>query len=431
MKSLPVTVLSGFLGSGKTTLVNYLLANADGRRFAVLVNDMAEVNIDALAIKSGRTSLVGARRDGFVELHNGCICCTLRDDFVREVARLARSGKFDHLIVEATGVAEPLPIAMAFELEEPGGELLQDVATLDTMVTLVDGRNFFRDYGEGRELSAVGLAMDALDNRTLPDLLAEQVEFANVLIVNKCDLLSEAETEELEAFLRCLNPEAKIVRTMYARIALETVVGTGLFDQSQAETFEGPDGAMGTPTFTASSELLKAASPGPRIHSETGIHSFVYRARRPFHAERLWARLNQEWPGVLRSKGLFWLATRMNESGLWSQAGRSCSHQSAGRWWSSVPESLWPDDADIRDAIRGDFRGPYGDRRQEIVIIGRNLDEKAIRSDLDACLLDSSEMRMGPLGWAHLADPFPEWEPEPIDETELTQLPITRQVPSA
>jgi G3E family GTPase len=429
MKSLPVTVLSGFLGAGKTTLVNYLLTHAHGKRFAVLVNDMAEINVDAIAIKSGRTQFLSAHREGFadshgfVELHNGCICCTLREDFVAEVARLARSGKFDHLIVEATGVAEPLPIAMAFDSEEPGGELLGDIANLDTMVTVVDGCNFFRDYHDGRELSSVGLAMDALDNRTLPDLLAEQIEFANVLVLNKCDLLTPGQADELEAFLRCLNPEAKILRSMFSRVEVEAVIGTGLFDQNRSELVE-----------TATEVPLIRSTDAPRHEphfGHAGIQSFVYRARRPFHPERLWARLRAESPSVLRSKGLFWLATRMNESGLWSQAGRSCSHQSAGRWWSSVPESLWPEAPEIRDAIRADFRGPFGDRRQEIVIIGRDLDEKAIRADLDACLLDSSEMRMGPLGWAHLADPFPAWEPEPIDETDLTQLPITRQIPSA
>lgn len=412
MLPLPVTVLSGFLGSGKTTLVNYLLANAAGRRFAILVNDLAELNIDAVQIKAGKAAL-NRPREGFVELHNGCICCNLREEFIAEVARLARLGRFDHLIVEATGVAEPLPIAMAFDQEEPGGELLGAIAPVDTMVTVVDGRNFLDDYRTGRDLGSLGLAIDTLDNRTLPDLLAEQVEFANVIVMNKCDLLSPAEQKELDGFLRCLNPEARIVPTMFSRLAVEDVIGTGLFDRSQAET---PEDAR-----------AKESS----LHSKLGISSFVYRARRPFHPERLWACLSEEWPGVLRSKGLFWLATRMNESGLWSQAGRSSSHQSAGRWWSSVPDGLWPDEPAVKEAIRADFRGPFGDRRQEIVIIGRELDEIRIRSALDACLLDSSEMRMGPLGWAQLPDPFPPWEPEPIDDTDLTAIPVVRQMPSA
>lgn len=412
MLPLPVTVLSGFLGSGKTTLVNYLLANTAGRRFAVLVNDLAEVNIDAMQIKAGRTAW-NRPREGFVELHNGCICCNLREDFIAEVGRLARLGRFDHLIVEATGVAEPLPIAMAFDQEEPGGELLGAIAPIDTMVTVVDGRNFLDDYQGGRDLGQLGLAIDALDNRTLSDLLAEQIEFANVIVLNKCDLLSATELSELESFLRCLNPEARIVQSMFSRVDVADVVATGLFDRSQAETPED------------------ARARESSLHAKLGVSSFVYRARRPFHPERLWSCLSEDWPGVLRSKGLFWLATRMNESGLWSQAGRSSSHQSAGRWWSSVPDGLWPDEPSVQEAIRADFRGPFGDRRQEIVIIGRELDETRIRSALDACLLDSSEMRMGPLGWAQLPDPFPKWEPEPIDDTDLSAIPVVRQMPSA
>jgi G3E family GTPase len=412
MRALPVTVLSGFLGAGKTTMLNYLLANPDGRRFAVLVNDMAELNLDARLIKSGRTAVMRGN-EGFVELHNGCICCNLRDEFVREVARLAQTGRFDHLIVEATGVAEPLPIAMAFDQEEPSGGMLNELAYPDTMVTVVDGRNFLSDYESSQDLEKLGLAIDSVDNRTLPDLLAEQVEFANVIVLNKCDLLTEQDTVTVERFLACLNPEATIIRSMYGRVPVELVVGTGLFDQAQSET----------PADIRARES--------RIHSDLGISSFVYRARRPFHPERLWACLHQEWPGVLRSKGLFWLATRMQESGLWSQAGKSCSHQSAGRWWSSVPEDIWPDDPSVKDAIRAEFRGPFGDRRQEIVIIGKALDEPFVRAQLDSCLLDTYEMKMGPMGWAHLADPFPVWEPEPIDDTDLAVLPQSREVPSA
>lgn len=412
MPALPVTVLSGFLGAGKTTLINHLLAHSGGLRFAILVNDMAEINLDARLINSGRTSVNGLR-DGVVELHNGCICCNLREDFVAQVARLARMGRFDHLLVEATGVAEPLPIAMAFDQEEPGGEMLQSLAPLDTMVTVVDAFHFLRDYDSGKELTQLKLAMDGLDNRTLPDLLAEQVEFANVIVLNKTDLLNEDQVKEVENFVRCLNPEATILKTMFSRVALDEVVGTGLFERSQAET------------------PAEARSHEASLHNQLGITSFVYRARRPFHPERLWSCLNEQWPGVLRSKGLFWLATRMNESGLWSQAGSSCSHQSAGRWWVSVPDSLWPDEEVVRDAIRSEFRGPFGDRRQEIVIIGRNLEESALRAQLDACLLDNSEMRMGPIGWSHLTDPFPPWDPEPIDDTELGALPVLRVIPSA
>ena len=482
MPALPVTVLSGFLGAGKSTIINHLLRHANGRRFAVLVNDLAEVSIDELKLKAGRTRILARevaqlggtaaasrrgtprgsstdssrpedRVDGFVELHNGCICCTLRDDFIREVSRLARSGQFDALLVEATGVAEPLPVAMAFDLADPEGELLGSIARIDSMVTVVDAFNFLSDWEKAEELTQLGLAIDSLDNRTTADLLAEQVEYANQIIINKSDLVSQQHLAQLGELLRCLNPEARIHFSMFGTVDPAVVLETGLFAIGDPTTTEPPlslqAGEAAQPT--APSDLPPASAPEPGasastslptdsgslasatepLHDRLGISSFVYRARRPFHPERLWACLAERWPGVLRSKGLFWLATRMTDSGLWSQAGNACSHQSAGRWWSSLPEEHLPDDEGLRQSIMAEFRGPFGDRRQEIVIIGRNLDRKLLRRRLDSCLLDASEMRLGPMGWRQLPDPFPIWETDVEDETEIAVPPIRRETPSA
>lgn len=448
MSTLPVTVLSGFLGAGKTTLVNHLLRHPGGRRFAVLVNDLAEVNFDGMLIRSGKTAL-GAPLHGslvrgapvrassgwdaqvpeappglgaVVELHNGCICCSRREDFAAEVSRLARLGQFDALIVEATGVAEPLPIALAFDEEDHEGELLSEVAHVDSMVTVVDAKNFLADWERSEDLTALGLAVDRLDNRALADLLAEQVEFANQIIVTKVDLVSRTELAKLLRILECLNPEAEIIESMFGMVDVEQVVDRDLYEHQQTASFsfESP------PIDSAGLRAEHSDGDALGLHHDLGIGSFVYRARRPFHPERIWTLLHEAWPGVLRSKGLFWLATRMNESGLWSQAGRACSHQGAGRWWSSVSRELWPDDEAIRESIDAEFQGEFGDRRQEIVIIGQDLDEAAITSLLDACLLDDSEMQMGSMGWTQLPDPFPAWESEEEDETAIS-LPLQRR----
>jgi G3E family GTPase len=299
---------------------------------------------------------------------------------------------------------------MAFDQEDDEGELLANVAHIDSMITLVDARHFLHDWERGTELATLGVAVDELDDRTLSDLLAEQVEFATQVVINKVDLVTPGELARLQRIIECLNPEAEIITSMFGMVEFGRLVGRGLYEENQS-----------APT----------AEPNDALEERLGIGSFVYRARRPFHPERLWSCLHEAWPGVMRSKGLFWLASRMNESGLWAQAGHASSHQSAGRWWSSVSPELWPDDENIRGSIEAECQGPYGDRRQEIVVIGEQLDEAALRQRLDACLLDDSEMQMGPMGWTQLPDPFPAWEPDDADETDLTVPVQRRPMPTA
>ena len=407
--SLPVTVISGFVGAGKTTLVNHLLNNASGLRIGVLVNDMGSVNPDARKIKSRSTPISGAAAE-VVELNNGCICCTLRDEFVLRVADMARRGELDCLIVEATGISEPLPIALGFEQPESDGRFLGEVAHLDTLVTVVDARHFLSDWDRALSLSELGIALDENDGRSVANLLAEQVEVANVVLVNKADLLSADDLERLCSVLRNLNPEADLMATMFGVVPLDSVLLSESFDPTRLGNI--PPWGEG------------------RVADRFGVSSFVYRARRPFHPERLWEVLHSEWPGVLRSKGLFWLASRMTESGFWSQAGTVCSAEGAGRWWATVPESDWPEDEDLRGSIADEFKGPFGDRRQELVVVGIEMDQVALRKRLDQCLLDDDEMKMGPIGWLHLNDPFPAWSSDQEDESQL-QVRLRRELPRA
>jgi G3E family GTPase len=418
MPTLPVTVVSGFLGAGKTSLLNQLIRQLGGRRVAVLVNRrslMSERSAEGTGQATLRTGQTALARDALsagalIELHGGCVCCSRRDDFIAEVSRVARSGRYDALLVEASALAEPLPLAMAFDHDDPDEELLNSVAHVDSMITVVDARNFLTDWDSAVDLRALGVAVDHLDARTPADVLAEQVEFANQIVINKTDLVSGQELERLLCILERLNPEAELVTTMFGAVEAEMLVDTGLFERSQ----------LSPPPDEEDSE-----------NTALGIASFVYRARRPFHPARLWACLHERWPGVMRSKGLFWLATRLNDSGLWSQAGHSCSHQSAGRWWSSVPRDFWPDEPAIVESIEAEFEGEFGDRRQEIVVVGQGLDREALRARLDACLLDDSEMRIGPMGWSQLPDPFPDWELEDVDETDLPPPVARRETPLA
>ncbi len=397
MHKLPVTVLSGFLGAGKTTVLTHILNNRQGKKVAVIVNDMSEINIDSSMIKNEVE--LSHKEEKLVEMSNGCICCTLREDLLLEVNKLAKEGRFDYLVIESTGISEPLPVAETFTFTDEDGVSLSDVSKLDTMVTIIDAVNFMKDYDEAKYLKDAGESLGEEDERSVADLLVEQVEFADVLLISKTDLVAKSDIDKLIAIIKTLNTHARIIPIAKGEIDINKILNTGLFDFDKAAQAPG---------------WLKEMR-GEHIPEteEYGISSFVYKARKPFYPQKFFNFLHRKNLSgkLIRSKGYFWLATRPQFAGSWSQAGGIARYGFAGMFWKAVPKERWPKDQDSLDFIQKSWEEPFGDMRQELVFIGQGLDKEQVTKALDACLLSDDDLLQGKKHWATFQDPFiDEWK---------------------
>lgn len=393
---LPVTVLSGFLGAGKTTVLSHILNNRQNKKVAVIVNDMSEINIDASMVKN-EVSL-NHSEEKLVEMSNGCICCTLREDLLLEINKLAKDNKFDYLVIESTGISEPLPVAETFTFADEEGVSLSDVAKLDTMVTVVDAVNFLKDYEEAKSIQETGESLGDEDERSVADLLVEQIEFADILLISKIDLVEALEVKKLNAILRSLNTNARIIPITNGEVEIDNVLNTGLFDFEKAKQAPG--------------WLKEMRGEHTPETEEYGISSFSYVARRPFYPEKFYQFVHntKQFGKLIRSKGYFWLGSRLEYAGQWSQAGGIARYGFAGMFWKAVPEHNWPTDEDSLATIKSQWEEPFGDMRQELVFIGQSLDHEAMIKALDDCLVSEEDLLKGEKFWTTMNDPFPPWE---------------------